>query len=63
MYKINVPTELDREHFMRIFGGVYEHSPWIAEQVYNVGLRECNNSAEGLPRVEKTPRGRGRGGA
>ena len=53
MYKINIPTELDREHFMRIFGGVYEHSPWIAEQVYDVGLKECNNSAEGLHNAMK----------
>ena len=48
MYKINIPTELNQSDFIKIFGGVYEHSPWIAEQVYNVGLKESNNSAEGL---------------
>ena len=48
MYKINIPTELDREHFMRIFGGVYEHSPWIAEQVYLNGNLDNYKKAEDL---------------
>lgn len=31
-------SHLDRDEFLERFGGVYEHSPWIAEQVYDEGL-------------------------
>jgi 2-oxo-4-hydroxy-4-carboxy-5-ureidoimidazoline decarboxylase len=32
------PTKLDRDEFMAAFGKVYEHSPWIAEAVFEAGL-------------------------
>ena len=28
------PEPLERSDFINIFGGVYEHSPWVAEAVY-----------------------------
>ncbi len=28
------PKPLERSDFINIFGGVYEHSPWVAEAVY-----------------------------
>ena len=28
------PEPLERSDFINIFGGVYEHSPWVAEDVY-----------------------------
>ena len=31
-------SEMDRAVFLEHFGGVYEHSPWIAEQVFDTGL-------------------------
>ena len=31
------PSELDRDEFVARFGGVYEHSPWVAEQVWDAG--------------------------
>ena len=31
------PSELDRDEFVALFGGVYEHSPWIAERVWDAG--------------------------
>ena len=48
MYKANIPTQLDRDQFIKIFGWVYEHSPWIAELVYSNGIHNRHNSAEGL---------------
>lgn len=29
------PSALPRENFLRVYGGVYEHSPWVAEAVYD----------------------------
>ncbi|MEE9320296.1 MAG: 2-oxo-4-hydroxy-4-carboxy-5-ureidoimidazoline decarboxylase [Granulosicoccus sp.] len=34
---------LDREQFVKRFGGIYEHSPWIAERVWERGLDEQHN--------------------
>ena len=42
------PREMDRTAFIERFGGVYEHSPWIAEAVWNAGLDGRHDSAEGL---------------
>ena len=42
------PSTLGRADFMATFGGVYEHSPWIAEQVFDNGLSSACDTAEGL---------------
>ena len=34
------PHELSRTAFIAKFGGIYEHSPWVAETLYNQGLSE-----------------------
>lgn len=34
---------LDREQFVQRFGGIYEHSPWIAERAWERGLDEQYN--------------------
>lgn len=47
-FKTQTPTDLSREQFITIFGGVYEHSQWIAEQVWDGGLDQRHNSIEGL---------------
>lgn len=26
---------MDRSQFVECFGGIYEHSPWVAEQAYD----------------------------
>ena len=31
------PSTLSREQFIATFGDVYEHSPWVAEQVFDQG--------------------------
>jgi len=42
------PSQLSRDDFVSAYGGVFEHSPWIAEQAYDVGLTAANDSADGL---------------
>lgn len=48
------PRKLDRDAFVNRFGGVYEHSPWIAEQAHAAGLDGTADSAEGLARALAT---------
>jgi 2-oxo-4-hydroxy-4-carboxy-5-ureidoimidazoline decarboxylase len=57
------PGELDRPDFVALYGGVYEHSPWIAEALVDGGLAPELPGAEGLHRamvavVEAAPRER-----
>lgn len=44
----NPPSTLDREAFVETYGGVYEHSPWIARRVFDQGLSAGHDTAEGL---------------
>lgn len=36
-------TQMTCDEFIELFGGVYEHSPWIAEQAFKGGLNEKDN--------------------
>lgn len=42
------PSRLMRDAFVERFGGVFEHSPWIAEDAWERGLGPANDSAVGL---------------
>ncbi|MCK0745955.1 2-oxo-4-hydroxy-4-carboxy-5-ureidoimidazoline decarboxylase [Chromohalobacter nigrandesensis] len=42
------PTTLDRAAFVEAYGGIYEHSPWIAEAVWDSGLATHHDTPEGL---------------
>jgi OHCU decarboxylase len=42
------PSTMDRETFVGRFGGVYEHSPWIAERAYDLELGPVHDTAVGL---------------
>lgn len=42
------PSRMDQEQFQDMFGGVYEHSPWIAENVYADGLTGDHDTIAGL---------------
>jgi 2-oxo-4-hydroxy-4-carboxy-5-ureidoimidazoline decarboxylase len=42
------PSAMDREAFVAAFGGVFEHSPWIAEEVYARGLTDALDDIAGL---------------
>lgn len=43
-----VPTKMSRDEFIAAFGGVFEHSAWIAERAYDDELGPANNTAIGL---------------
>jgi OHCU decarboxylase len=42
------PSRMDRDEFMRRFGGIFEHSAWIAERAYGLELGPAHDSAGGL---------------
>ncbi|WP_371822266.1 allantoinase PuuE [Paracoccus sp. C2R09] len=42
------PSRMDRAEFVERFGGIYEHSPWIAERVWDAEMGAVHDSAVGL---------------
>jgi len=42
------PSSMRKEDFIHTFGGVYEHSPWIAEQAWKQGLNTSHDDVAGL---------------
>ena len=48
---MNRPRSIGRDDFIARFGGVFEHSPWIAERAFVNGLPEDCGSAAGLHRA------------
>jgi OHCU decarboxylase len=42
------PSRMGRAEFVQHFGGIYEHSPWIAEQAFDAGIGLGQDSAPGL---------------
>lgn len=42
------PSEMSREDFVARFGGIYEHSPFIAERVWDAEMGPAHDSAAGL---------------
>ena len=47
-YSQSIPSSLPRDAFVETFGPVYEHSPWIAEQAWDSGLTDAQDTVEGL---------------
>ena len=41
-------STLDRQAFVERFGGVFEHSPWVAEAAYDAGLSAGTATADAL---------------
>lgn len=57
------PSRLDRAGFLNLQGRVYEHSPWIAEALWDAGLTPEHDQVEALHRdlaaiVDAAPRDR-----
>ncbi len=50
-YKASLPSRLDRDAFIAVFGGVYEHSPWIAGVAWDGGLTAAHDDAGSLHAV------------
>jgi OHCU decarboxylase len=42
------PSRMGREEFVEKFGGIFEHSPWIAERAFELELGPAHDSAGGL---------------
>ncbi|MEP1209514.1 MAG: allantoinase PuuE [Rhizobiaceae bacterium] len=47
------PSKLGKAGFVETFGGVFEHSPWIAEHAYAAGLGPANDTSGGLHHAMK----------
>ncbi len=43
-----VPSSLSKDKFIKMFGGIFEHSEWIAEQTWEKGLNSNHDKASGL---------------
>lgn len=42
------PSQMDRVAFVAAYGGIFEHSPWIAERAFELELGPAHDSAVGL---------------
>ena len=42
------PSEMDKSTFVDRFGGIYEHSSWVAERAYELELGAAHDTASGL---------------
>jgi OHCU decarboxylase len=42
------PSLMGRQAFVERFGGIYEHSPWVAERLWDLGLDGQHDLVEGL---------------
>ncbi|MBV6656599.1 MAG: allantoinase PuuE [Devosiaceae bacterium] len=42
------PSQMRKDEFVEAFGGVFEHSPWVAKRAYKIELGAAHDTAEGL---------------
>ena len=42
------PSEMERDAFVAAYGGVFEHSPWIAEGAHGLELGPAHDTAQGV---------------
>ena len=42
------PSQMDRETFVAEFGGIFEHSAWVAEGAYDLELGPTHDTAKGV---------------
>ncbi len=42
------PSQMDRESFVQTFGGIFEHSAWIAERAFELELGPAHDCVEGI---------------
>ena len=42
------PSQMEREEFVATWGGIFEHSPWIADRTFELELGPAHDSATGL---------------
>ena len=51
-YTANLPSRMNKDEFVSCFGGVYEHSPWIAQIAWEKNLKKKATSNQDT--AEKT---------
>ena len=49
-FKTIKPSTLDRDAFVAAFADVYEHSPWVAETVFDAGVDATLDDVEVMHR-------------
>lgn len=49
--KSDRPSQMNREAFVAAFGGIFEHSPWIAKAAYDLELGPTHDNAKGVHQV------------
>lgn len=42
------PSRMGKDEFVATFGGIYEHSPWIAERAWDKGITSQHDGIEAL---------------
>ena len=42
------PSEMDQKMFVEMYGGIFEHSPWVAERAFALELSPAHDRAKGL---------------
>lgn len=42
------PSAMTEIEFVAVFGGIYEHSPWVARETWQRGLADPHDTVEGL---------------
>ena len=42
------PSRLSRADFVNVFADIYEHSPWVAEKAFDLGLDASVDTVDGL---------------
>jgi|TARA_B110000977_G_scaffold161740_1_gene206853 OHCU decarboxylase len=46
--RFNRPSKMNRENFIDLYGGIFEHSAWIADNAYDYELSYAHDTATGL---------------
>ena len=46
--RFNRPSKMNRENFINLYGGIFEHSAWIADNAYDYELSYAHDTATGL---------------
>ncbi|OUS34091.1 OHCU decarboxylase ['Osedax' symbiont bacterium Rs2_46_30_T18] len=53
-FKTITPSKMDKTAFIQSFGGIYEHSSWVAEAAYQQGVLGLHNQIESLHQLLAT---------
>ncbi|WP_172298469.1 allantoinase PuuE [Pseudoruegeria sp. HB172150] len=46
--RVERPSQMTKDRFVELYGGVFEHSPWIAERAWNLELGPAHDTATGV---------------